>query len=112
MALILVYQDRGRSIDFTINDAAGNPITPGGSDLVRCIIGREGETPLLTVTSGSPTDNGSSVTPGTTNRLRLDAADLLVIDPGTYTLFVDFFDSADANEWKNVERETLSLQTT
>ncbi len=112
MSLILAYQNRGLTKNFTIDDAAGNPITLVAADRVRCIIGREGETPVkLSVTSGAPTANGSSVTAGATNVLRLDAGDL-AFDPGTYTLFIDFFDSADSNEFKNVDRQTFRLEPT
>ena len=108
MSLILTNQGRGVSYDVVILDAAGDAITPTDSDKVRAIIGREGETPKLTVTSGTITSNGSSFTKGATNRLRLDASDL-EFSPGVYTMFVDFFDASDANEWKLAERQVMIL---
>ncbi len=108
MSLILTNQGRGVSYDVVILDTAGDTITPTDSDLVRAIIGREGETPKLTVTSGSDTANGSSFTKGATNRLRLDGADLS-FPPGVYTMYVDFFDASDANEWKLAERQCFFL---
>ena len=108
MSLILTNEGRGVSYDVVILDASGDVITPGDSDQIRAIIGREGETPKLTVTSGSDTANGSSFTKGATNRLRLDASDL-EFSPGVYTMYVDFFDAADANEWKSVERQCFFL---
>jgi len=115
MTLIIAYQGRGITRNVVINDAAGDPITPGANDLVRVIIGREGTldtAPLLRVVSGTATANGSSVTKGATNVVRLDASDLALIDPGEYTFVVDYYDHADAREWKNVEREVISIQRT
>lgn len=112
MTLILAYQERGLTRDITVKDVNGVTITPGGNDLLRAIIGREGETAKLTVTSGTDTANGSSFTKNSPssgkNRLRLDASDL-TFDPGTYTIQVDFFDNADS-EWKVVEREVFALE--
>ena len=111
MTLILAYQERNKTVDVYIKDANDETITPGAGDLVRIIIGREGETPKLSVTSGTDTANGSSVTKGAANRVRLDAQDL-TFAPGTYTLFVDYFDSADASEWKSVDRQCFQLELT
>lgn len=116
MTLIYAYQDRGTTRDIVIRDADDAVITPGSNDNVRAIIGRLGEAAKLTVTGGSPTDNGSAFdknfpTNGT-NRLRLDASDLAAIEPGVYTLIIDFFDNADSAEWKTVERQVFSLEET
>ena len=109
MTLILVYRDRGRSYNFTIDDGDGNAIIPSAGDLVRCRIGRKGQADQFSVTSGTPTAAGSSITAGETNRLRLDAGDL-DFDPGTYTLSIEFFDLSDASEWKMVEEQVLHLE--
>ena len=109
MSLIYAYKERGITRDVTILDVDGETITPGDGDLVRAVIGRDGEAPVLTVTSGSPTANGSSFTKGEANRLRLDAADL-DFDPGTYTLTVEYHDNADAQEWKVVEKQCFHLE--
>lgn len=111
MSLILAYKGRGLTRNLVILDADEDTITPGANDLVRVSIGREGETAKLTVTSGTNTANGSSLTKGATNVLRLDASDL-DFDPGVYTFFFDYFDNADAQEWKNVDRQIFSLQDT
>jgi hypothetical protein len=119
MTLIIEYQNRGRTRDVTINDAAGNAITPHGNDHIRAEIGREGETPRkLSVSSepGGGTANGSTFTKGgggtpTSHRLRLDAADLN-FPPGVYMMFLDYFDAADANEWKTVDRQCFVLMGT
>jgi hypothetical protein len=111
MSLILAYRSRGLSRDITIQDVDGNNITPGDSDKLRAIIGREGETAKLTVTSDDSTANGSSFTKGTNSRLRLDASDL-DFAAGVYTLYVDYYDSGDAQEWKNVSRQVFVLEET
>lgn len=111
MSLILAYKNRGLTRDITILDADGLTITPGSTDHVRVTIGREGEAAQLTIDSQSATANGSSVTKGAANRLRLDAADLS-FNPGVYTLFVDYFDADDAAEWKNVDRQCFVLEDT
>jgi len=111
MSLIYAYNNRGLTRDVTIEDAAGATITPGVNDKLRAVIGREGEAAKLTVTSDAATANGSSFTKGATNCLRLDAADL-AFDPGVYTLTIDYFDNADAGEWKNVDRQCFCLENT
>lgn len=120
MTLIYVYQHRGISRDIAIKDADGNAITPGANDRVRVIIGREDEISAvgevvtgaeLVVVSGSPTTNGSSITKGALNRMRLDAADL-DFDAGVYSLWVEYYDNADAQEWKCVERQVIHLEHT
>jgi len=110
VTLIVAYASRGLSRDITIQDADEEAITPTDSDVIRAIIGRQGETAMLTVTSVGSTANGSSFTKGATNRLRLDAADL-TFDPGTYTLWIDMMDAADASEWKRVEDEVFVLKS-
>jgi hypothetical protein len=110
MTLIYAYQNRGITRNIVINDANGNAITPGVNDLVRATIGRDGETAKFSVTSGTPSAAGSSITAGATNVMRLDATDLGTIDPGTYTLQLDYFDMADAQEWKMIERQTMVLE--
>lgn len=109
MSLIYCYKNRGITKDFTIKDADGETITPGGTDHVRVTIGRAGETAKLTVISEAATANGSSFTKGSTCRLRLDAADL-DFAVGTYTLQLDYYDSADAAEWKMVEKQVMVLE--
>ena len=109
MALILAYKDRGLTRDITIQDINGAAIVPGNTDKIRAVIGREGETAKLTVTSDVATANGSSFTKGTANRLRLDASDLS-FDPGVYSLTIDFYDSHDVAEWKMVSKQVFVLE--
>jgi len=111
MTLVLGQRERGLTRNVQVLDAAGDVITPGVNDLVRVRIGRQGQPDVLSVTSGSPTVAGSKVTKGATNVVRLDADDLN-FPPGTYTFFVEYFDNADAREWKEVDRECLVLEPT
>lgn len=126
MALIAAQQRRGSVNDITINNAAGDPITPGTNDQIRAIIGRLAELGgtatdptgfKLLVASNAPTDNGSIFTKGSAgppvvpNRLRLDAQDL-TFEAGVYTLLIEFFDNADAQEWKQVDRQVFDLAET
>jgi hypothetical protein len=121
MTLFLAYQDRGLTKDITVTTAAGVAISVGANDKLRAIIGREGRLEsdlsgaLLVVTSDAPTANGSSFlknTPSSTsNRLRLEADDL-DFEPGTYSLFIEFLDHADGDEWKNVSRQVFRLERT
>ena len=111
MALILAYANRGLTRDITIQDVNGDAIVPGAADKIRAIIGREGETAKLTVTSDAATANGSSFTKGTANRLRLDASDLS-FDPGVYSLTIDYYDSHDVAEWKLVSKQCFVLEAT
>ena len=111
MTLVLGQKGRGLTRNVQILDANGDVITPGVWDLVRVRIGRQGEVDVLTVTSGSPTVAGSSVTKGAVNKVRLDASDL-TFAPGTYTFWVEYHDNADAAEWKEVDREVFVLEPT
>lgn len=111
MTLIFAYQNRGLTRDLTINDADGAAVTFDSHDKVRVRIGREGETAKFSVTSGSPTTNGSSLTAANPTRLRMDAADLS-FDPGAYTMFVEYYDHSDAQEWKEVSRQVFVLEGT
>lgn len=114
MALIHAYRSRGLTRDITIEDADGEAIVVGDNDEIRAMIGREGAAVLLTVASDAPTAAGSSFTPNSPssglNRLRLDATDLAALAAGIYTLYVDYYDNADAAEWKNVSRQIFSLE--
>jgi hypothetical protein len=115
MSLVLAYRNRALTRNIVINDASGNPITPGVSDLVRVVIGWEGYEAdstkrVFTVTSGTPTVNGSTLVAGATNVLNIVSADLQFA-AGTYMFFVDFFDNADG-QWKNVDREVFQLEDT
>jgi len=112
MTHIHAYQSRGLTRDLVITDANGDVIVPGVNDKVRVLIGREGEIPKMTVVNDAPTANGSTLSKGATNRLRLDASDLAAISSGAYTLFFDYFDNADAAEWKNVSRQVFTLEPT
>ena len=109
MTMIPVFDARGKSWDITLKDPDDATITPGASDLVRATVKRQGRAAVLTVTSGTPTANGSSITTGAANRLRLDDADL-VFDPGAYSLIVDYFDASDSSEWKCVEKQVFYLE--
>lgn len=121
MAIIVAYKDRGLTKDVTVKDGNGDAIAVGKNDKIRAIIGHVGRLgsnlsdAKLVVTSGSDTSNGSSFTKNTPtstkNRLRFDASDLN-FDPGIYTLFIDYFDNADAKEWKNVDRQVFCLKET
>ena len=111
MALFLARKSRGLTKDITISGADG-AITPGGNDKIRAII-RGIDVDYLTVTSDAATANGSSFTKNYPvdgkNRLRLDASDL-TFAPGCYTIIFDYFDNADAAEWKTIDRQTFVLE--
>ncbi len=113
MTLVYAYQDRGLTRDIVILDSSSAAITPGANDLVRARILRLGQSPKLTITEVANA-NGSVFTKNSpsngTNRLRIDATDLAAINPGTYTLMIDFFDNADAQEWKVVDRQTIFIE--
>jgi len=111
MALVIAQQNRGRTFDVTIQDADGNTIVPQANDQVRIRIGLVGETDKLSIASDAPSDYGSTVTKGEKTRVRLDASDLL-FDPGTYTLFIEYYDYDDVQEWKQVDRGVFLLEET
>lgn len=111
MALFLCYRSLGISKTITVKNAANQVIVPGENDTLRVKIGYEGATPLLTVTT-TTSQAGSILTVDRTDgehTLRLDATDLAAIPPGTYTLFIEYYDNADGSEWKNVDRQVFQL---
>lgn len=115
MSIIQANRLRGVSKSIVILDGNGDALVSGANDVIRVRIGREGTidtAPILTVSSDGATAAGSSFTKNSpsdgTNLLRLDATDL-DFSPGTYTLAVDYFDNADASEWKNVSRQVFVL---
>ena len=110
MTLIYAYVDRGITRDVTIKDINDVTITPSANDVIRAIIGREGETAKLTIASNAPTANGSTFVKGETNRLRLDASDLS-FEPGVYSLTVDYYDNSEpGGEWKMIEKQVFHLE--
>ena len=118
MVLIVAEQLRGITRDITITDSAGDTITPGANDRMRVMIARlselggDAEDPTgfqFLVVSGTPSANGSSIVLGAANRVRLDAQDLATIPPGIYSFIVDYFDRADASEWKTISTQVLVL---
>lgn len=115
--LVLAQQYRNKTLDVYLVDANGTVIVPGASDTIRAIVCREKtlETDLsgaaLTVIEVA-SDNGSLFTKDTvdgSNRLRFDADDL-DFNPGTYVLFIDYKDNADADDWKNGGRHVFVLE--
>jgi hypothetical protein len=111
MSLLYLYHDRAIDKDIQILDADSEVLTPTHLDTIRATILRLDSTALLTVTSGVDTANGSSFTKGVSNRLHLAAADIASIDPGTYTLLVDYYDGVD-EAWKNVDRQVVHIEKT
>ncbi len=123
MSLIRAEVNRGKTIDITIRDGAGDPITPGANDVLRFIVGREGRLGVdnadaeFVVSSDAPTaagstfEKGGGVGGGANNRLRMDATDLN-FSPGTYTAFTELIDNADAVELKTVSRQVFFLEDT
>lgn len=109
MSLLYAYKETGYTTDITILDADGDSITPDSNDKVKAIIYRTGETAKLTVTSGTPTTNGSSITIGAVQRLRLDASDL-DFEAGVYTLEILFYDYSDSQELKMVSKQVFCLE--
>lgn len=114
-----MFKNLGGTRDITIKNAAGGTIVPASSDKIRAIIGREGRlgtnfaNAQFLVTSDASTAAGSSFTKNSPssgkNRLRIDAGDL-DFAAGVYTLFIDYYDNADAQEWKNVDRQVFVLE--
>jgi len=110
MTLVLGQKERGLSRTIQIFDAGGEVITPGEHDLVRVRINRQGQPDVLTVTSGTPSANGSTVIKGSTNMVVL-VSDDLDFAPGTYTLLVEYWDNTSAR-WMEVGRECIVLEHT
>lgn len=110
---INVSKGRGITKDLTIVRADGTTIIPQTNDKIRVVIGREGRTAKLVVTSDEATENGSTFTKGggggAKNRLRLDASDLTFAS-GVYTMWFEMFDYEDSQEWKLVSKHIFSLE--
>lgn len=118
-SLILLKQNRGVTKDILLLNADGDAIIPLSTDKVRAILGRAGEIgddlsgADLVVTSDAATANGSTFTKNYPsdgkNRLRIDASDV-TMGPGVYTLWVDYYDSNDTNEWKNASESVVIVE--
>jgi len=117
MALFLAYQNLGITKNITITKADGTTLIPQVNDEIRAIVGKEGRLGVnnadakLVVASNAATANGSTFTKDESdglNVLRLDASDLN-FEAGTYTLFLDYYDNADAQEWKTIDRQVFQL---
>jgi hypothetical protein len=108
MALLYSYQARGIAHHVVIRDIVGNVITPQAGDIVRIRISSCG-VDYLTVSSAAASTNGSTIETGETNQIKLKAADLAILNPGTYSYVVDYNDSAD-NEWKEVEKSIIHVE--
>ena len=106
MGLILACKNRGLQRDLIIYDDDDAVITPTANDVLRVKVLRENNTAKLTVLSSGATVNGSTLTKGSTNRLRIDASDM-DFDAGIYTLLFDYYDSEDNSEWKCVDRHVF-----
>jgi hypothetical protein len=104
MSFIQAYQNRGSTHNITILNVDGDAVTPSSDDKVRVAIGREGQVPELLVTTDGATAHGSTLTRGAVNVLRLDAC-------GVYTMVVEYYDYADAQEWKIVDKHVFVLES-
>ena len=125
MSIFYAYQNRGITKDITVLDADGVAVPMSTGDLLRVIIGREGQLGSededypdaeLVVSSEEETAGGSSITidggADGSHRLRLDSTDL-GFAAGVYTMLVEFYDHADSGgEWKNVSRQVFVLEET
>lgn len=120
MSLIHAYRNRGITKDLQILDGDDAVVVPVTDDVLRVVICRLDELDHstmagaeLTVTSDAATSNGSSLSKNSpssgTHRLRLDAQDL-TFKPGIYTLIFEIQDSADGDDWKNIDRQVFSLE--
>lgn len=109
MSALVAQRLRNWTRDILLKNSAGGTITPDANDQVRMKIGREGEAAQFSVTSGTPTGNGSTLTAAAPCRLRIDASDL-DFEPGGYNLVVEFYDYDDAADWKEVSRYSFTLE--
>lgn len=111
---------RGFTKDIVLANVDSEAIIPLAGDKIRAYIGRVQDVDAETVsgaefliTSDADSANGSYFRKNSPssgyNRLRIDAADLS-FPAGVYTLFVDFMDGNDANEWKSASREPFILE--
>jgi hypothetical protein len=108
MTMTECFRGRGITRTVAITNSAGDTITPGVNDRVRALLGRQGETAFLTVVDNDPSDNGSTITKGAENELRLDDLDMDQV-PGIYELVFEYFDNANAQEWEMIDSQVFSL---
>lgn len=112
MALSLsVYKNRTSVFSLTVNGADGNPETFAIGDNFRVKIGRSGETPLLDLTSDSPSSNGSSLTAANPTIMTLDQGDLNLLTPGVYDVEAAIVD-ATTGKIKHAEEGVIVVHTT
>jgi hypothetical protein len=114
MTLILAQKNRKLVRDVSIEDADGNTITVVANDSIQLNIGRSGKAPLLSVSSSTPTANGSQIelnhTPGT-HRVSITDADMNLLEPGVYSFELALVDSTDGAV-KHVDYQVMVVQAT
>tara|TARA_R100000329_G_scaffold24256_1_gene22947 strand:+ start:3781 stop:4176 length:396 start_codon:yes stop_codon:yes gene_type:complete len=112
ISLAAVGRGLTKNFDFEMYDACELIIIPQVGDLARCTFTGAGtSTAWLTVTEGTPTSNGSTITHlgAGRYRLRLDGADSNLAQTGVYSIHFDFYDLADGADWKRAGSRVLSI---
>lgn len=114
MSLIVGHKSRKLTYNLIMLDAAGDTITPSGSDVVRVKIGIRGSAPLLDLDTLGATDNGSIVDKNTpisgTQQLNIESGDM-DMPHGTYTLEMLLYD-ADDSAIKHVDHQVFVVLNT
>lgn len=106
------YRNRTCEYDLTITDANGNTVVLYSGDKIRLKIWRQQDGKLmLDLVSGTPTDNGSSVTAANPTRFKA-AQDDVDWTPGIYDLEVLITDASDSDRVRHADSGLFTLNKT
>ena len=104
------YRRRTAAYEITITDADGVAVTFAAGDKVRVKIGRNGETPLLDLSSAAASANGSTLTAANPTQLYLAQGDAAAT-AGVYDIEASIVDSSDS-KIKHAETGVFVLHDT
>lgn len=104
----------------SLKTAAGLPAALASQDVLRIKIGRPNQQPILDLSTGAPSANGSTLIVtslgdadnAATFQLRLVAADTMLFSQSGFTVEVLLVDSSDDFATKEIDRGTITFQAT
>lgn len=103
---IYIHLFRGRTTreTITVKDAAGAAVAFEVGDVFRVAIGRDGEAPLLDLSSASPAAGGTTVQAANPSQVVFDEDDTAGLDPGVYNCEAFIIDASDGERIKFADK--------
>ena len=106
------YKNSTCEYDLTATDADGDTVTLGAGDQMRLKIWRQQDGKrMLDLLSGTPSDNGSTLSSANPTRFRLDQSDANWT-PGVYDIELMIVDVSDSSKIRHVDGGVFNLHDT